>query len=73
MEDPLQQIAGIYDFIERPFTAEIRDCIANELGKNERHKHGIHRYHIDDFGLNKVGLERIFGPYRERFNIPHEE
>jgi hypothetical protein len=73
VDDPIEQVAGIYDFIGRPFTSEVRDCITRELGKNEKHKHGIHRYHIDDFGLNKVGLERIFAAYRSRFNVPHEE
>jgi len=73
VDDPIEQIAGIYDFIGRPFTGEVRDYITKELGKNEKHKHGIHRYHLDDFGLNKVSLERIFAPYRERFNVPHEE
>jgi hypothetical protein len=73
VDDPIQQIESIYKFVERPFTEEIKACIAKELGKNEKHKHGIHRYHLDDFGLNKVGLERIFASYRSRFNVPHED
>jgi hypothetical protein len=73
VDDPLEQVERIYNFLERPFTEEIRNCIAKELGRNEKDKHGIHRYHLEDFGLNRVGLERIFATYRNRFNIPHEE
>ncbi len=73
VDDPLEQIGRIYDFLDHPFTDDVKKHIAAELGKNEKHKHGIHRYHLDDFGLNKVGLERIFAGYRERFQIPHEE
>jgi hypothetical protein len=73
VDDPIQQIERIYEFVERPFTEEVSASIVKELGRNEKHKHGIHRYHLDDFGLNKVGLERIFANYRSRFNVPHED
>ena len=67
MDDPIKQVELIYDFVERPFTDQARQSIAKELGRNEKNKHGIHRYHIDDFGLNKVSLERIFEESRETY------
>jgi hypothetical protein len=73
MDDPLTEIERIYGFMERPFSKEARDGVNKALGKNEKHKHGVHRYHPEDFGLNNVVLERIFGEYRSRFDIPHED
>ena len=39
---------------------------------NPRHKHGAHRYTLEQFGLDRGEIERISAPYRERFEIPPE-
>jgi hypothetical protein len=35
------------------------------LAANPRHKHGVHRYRLDDFGLEAETIERDFAGYRE--------
>ena len=34
------------------------------LAENPQHKHGVHRYHLGDFGLDEATVERHFGGYR---------
>jgi Sulfotransferase family len=38
------------------------------LAANPQHKHGVHRYRLDDFGLDAATVERAFAGYREWLN-----
>jgi hypothetical protein len=35
------------------------------LAENPRHKHGVHRYGLEDFGLDVATVERFFAVYCE--------
>jgi hypothetical protein len=43
------------------------------LSENSQTRHGTHRYQLEDFGLEREGLEPHFKAYMERFGIPSEE
>lgn len=65
-------LTGIYDFLDRPFTDIAKNGMHAWLNDNRQHKHGAHKYSLEQFGLTaqQVDLELMF--YRERFNIPYE-
>ncbi len=37
------------------------------LEENKRHTHGVHKYTLEQFGLNEAMIEERFGHYIERF------
>ncbi len=39
---------------------------------NPQHKHGVHHYQLEDFGLDRERLAEQFRPYCDRFEVPGE-
>ena len=39
------------------------------LSRNPQHKHGVHRYGLEDFGLDRDELSARFKRYYERFEV----
>ena len=70
--DPLAQVRRIYDWVGLQLTAEVEGGMRAFLGRNPQHKHGRHRYRLEDFGLDRETEERQFARYRQRFEIPCE-
>jgi hypothetical protein len=65
-------MAGVYDFLDMPFSAQARQGMRDFLTSNAQHKHGQHRYDLADFGLDAAEVDRRLDFYRQRFAIPHE-
>jgi hypothetical protein len=42
------------------------------LAANPQHKHGVHRYRLEDFGLNRDRERLRFADYVSAFQIPEE-
>ncbi|NND66884.1 MAG: sulfotransferase [Halioglobus sp.] len=65
-------LTGVYEFLDRPFTDAAKSGMRTWLNDNRQHKHGAHKYSLEQFGLTaeQVDLELMF--YRERFDIPYE-
>jgi Sulfotransferase family len=63
---------GVYDFLGMAFTDEARRGMQGWLDKNKQHKHGAHKYNLEDFGVSKQEVDSRLMFYRERFNIPYE-
>lgn len=61
--DPEGTLRRIYDFTAEPWTAEVQAATRACLRANRQHRHGRHRYCLDDFGLNRAGVLRAFAPY----------
>jgi len=72
MADPMAQVQRIYDFIDRPLEPRVRDRMVASRRDNPQHKHGQHRYRLEDFGLDRAAVAAGFAAYRERHAIPHE-
>ena len=72
MRDPAGCVRRIYDFIGIPFTADHESRVRRWGDSNPQHKHGTHRYRLEDFGLTKEGIRRSFGRYCAAFNVPEE-
>lgn len=67
--DPHGTIERVYDFLGWPLTADARTAIDAFLAANPKNKHGVHRYTLEQFGLNPAGEAARFRRYCERFGI----
>jgi len=47
----------------------MEENIKGWLSSNQQHKHGIHRYSLEQFGLDAKVVNDKFSNYRQRFNI----
>jgi len=72
MADPMTQVQRIYDFIGRPLDERLRRLMLASRRDNPQHKHGEHRYRLEDFGLDRDRVEAGFASYRARHAIPRE-
>ena len=72
LADPLKVIRRIYDFIGLALGPETEASMQRWLAENPQNKRGVHRYRLEDFGLDRAQLERSFAPYRERFGVAAE-
>ncbi|HWN39312.1 MAG TPA: sulfotransferase [Gammaproteobacteria bacterium] len=68
--DPLGTVERVYDFLGWPLTNEARTTMQNFLAANPKNKHGVHRYTLEQFGLNRDAQMLRFRNYCERFGIP---
>ena len=67
--DPMKQVRRIYDFLGLELSAETEETMQGWRGANPQNKHGVHRYRLEDFGLDPEELDRDFAAYRQRFAI----
>lgn len=65
-------MAGVYKFLNMPFTDQARSGMQAWLDENQQHKHGAHKYSLNDFGLEASEVEEALAFYRTRFDIPFE-
>ncbi len=67
---PLSTVERIYDYLGWPLASGVRESMKRYLGANPKDKHGIHRYELSDFVLDRSLQTQRFKRYRERFEIP---
>ncbi|MFK7732830.1 MAG: sulfotransferase [Pseudomonadales bacterium] len=65
-------LQGIYDFLGMEFSGTAKQGMRDWLASNAQHKHGAHKYSLEDFGISKEQVEEKLQFYRQRFNIPFE-
>ncbi|MFW6050253.1 MAG: sulfotransferase family protein [Myxococcota bacterium] len=70
--DPMAQVRRIAERAHLPLTPEAEERMRRTLSGNPQHKHGVHRYRLEDYGLRRDEVERTFADYRERFAIPSD-
>jgi hypothetical protein len=70
--DPLGEIRRITDFVGLSPEPASERAMREWIAANPQNKHGVHRYRLDDFGLDRLRLEKDFEPYRSRFGILSE-
>lgn len=69
MEDPIGCVRRIYQHFGKDVSAEMESRMLKQLHENPRHKHGVHRYHLEQFGLTPDGIDRDFAFYCDRFQV----
>jgi len=70
--DPMKEIRRIYDFLGLSLAPATESSMQRWLAANPQDKRGVHRYRLEDFGLDARELERRFEPYRSRFGVSAE-
>lgn len=72
INDPIPEVARIYEAAGLDLTAEARDAMEASRKVNKQHKYGRHKYSLADFGMTDEDVESRLAPYRARFNVPYE-
>ncbi|MFK8050021.1 MAG: sulfotransferase [Halioglobus sp.] len=71
-EDWQKAVAGIYDFLQRDFCDQAKADMQQWVDGNKQHKHGQHKYRLEDFGLSSSQVDDRLSFYRRHYNIPYE-
>ncbi len=69
VHDPLGTVEQLCARIGLPWQDGTREHLTCWLADNRQHKHGIHRYGPEDFGLDDAMIAERFKAYRERFDL----
>lgn len=67
VSDPVGTARGIYHHFGLEMSEAMEQGMTRWLADNPANKHGIHRYDLEQFGLTRQDVERMFGPYQEQF------
>jgi len=67
--DPMGQMQRIYAFLGLELTPTTEASMSAWRTGNPQNKHGVHRYQLEDFGLDRSALRGEFEPYCRRFGI----
>jgi hypothetical protein len=65
--DPIAAVERVYDYFGLELADEVRAGMERWMVEHPRHKHGVHRYTLEQFGLSKEEVERAAAPYHDRF------
>jgi hypothetical protein len=66
---PLAAIERIYDFLGWPLTDDANHAMHTFLAANPKNKHGVHRYSLAEYGLDRAEELSRFRRYCDRFDI----
>jgi len=61
--DPIGTVRAVCQHFSYDFTPAYEARTRRYLAENPQHKHGVHRYSLDDFGLDAAAVARHFGTY----------
>ena len=62
--DPIGTVRDVCRYFGYEFSPEYEARTRRHLAENPQHKHGVHRYRLDDFGLDAKAVDRHFAGYR---------
>lgn len=63
ISDPIQTVRNLYEHFGYSYTADMEQRILRWQRNNQQHRHGIHRYSLEQFGLSSAQLETHFAAY----------
>jgi hypothetical protein len=66
---PLETVERVYAFLGWRLGDAARTAMSRFLDANPKNKHGVHRYSLAQYGLDREAEMRRFGDYCARFNI----
>lgn len=67
--DPLSVIRAIYTYFGYTYTPEFESRMKRRLAENPQHQHGVHRYSLEQFGLEAVTVRAQFARYIEWMTV----
>lgn len=70
--DPVETIQRLYASFGEELSPEASDAMRAHVAARPKGKFGVHRYSLDEFGLDAGELRERFAHYVERYDIPPE-
>ena len=67
VKNPIEVIRGMYAQYGLNFSPEAEKRMREWIANNPQHKHGRHRYSMEEYGLTKEDITSRMGPYLEYF------
>jgi hypothetical protein len=67
VEDPVGVVGEVYEHFGLPEPPELEPRMRAWLEENRQHRRGVHRYSLEQFGLDAETVSRETAFYRERF------
>jgi hypothetical protein len=65
LADPIGTARAICRHFDYPFDAAAEERLRRWLAANPQHKHGVHRYSLEQFGLDPAAVSARFAKYSE--------
>ena len=72
LKDPISIVRQIYAYFGYKYSIQMEERMHRWVSENPQHKHGIHRYSLEQFGLDPTLINNRFAIYRKRFKISIE-
>ena len=67
--DPMTTIDRVYEWLDRKVNDEARAKMLEWFERNRSGAHGAHRYTLEQFGFDAVGLRASFANYIDHFGV----
>lgn len=67
--DPLEMVRRIYRHFGLPLTPVAEQRMRAFIDDNPRERHGVHRYQLEDFGLDPVSERARYRFYQDYFGV----
>jgi Sulfotransferase family len=68
--DPVGAVRGVYRRLGADLDGRTAELMGAWVADNPRHRHGTHRYTLEQFGLTPAGVLERFAAYTERLPAP---
>lgn len=73
VRDPLAEVERIYRDASLPLGEETRQHFQAQHAGDGRHRTSVHRYCLEDFGVDRAKADAGFAAYRAHFRLPYED
>jgi len=72
LRDPMSMVRRIYEFFDMELTEAAQTAMERFVRANPKGKGGVHRYSLEEYGLNPETERRRFQFYQDFFGIEAE-
>jgi len=72
LRDPVGTVGAVYRKLDWPFTDDVRARVAAYAASKPRGSRGVHRYSLDEVGLDAEEERERFRFYLEQYGVPDE-
>ncbi|MEC4988344.1 MAG: sulfotransferase [Oscillatoria sp. PMC 1068.18] len=72
VRDPIATVTQIYEYFGYELTPETTARMKDWIEQNPQHKRGVHKYSLDQFGLDPQQVKEKFAQYRDRYHLDRE-
>lgn len=72
VKDPMGAVRHIYNHFDMELTGEAEAAMVRFLANNPKNKNGVHRYSLEEFGLDSESERRSFEFYTNHFGVEPE-